>query len=103
MSNKHKEPKGKKKAPKEQKTRILVFLATWAREMFSYDDDFFYRQELLTTLKKVYLISDWANDQKERTDVLMLFEQLEDLMESLAGFQYSDFEVLDEFILKQSA
>ena len=33
----------------------------------------------------------------------MLFEQLEDLMESLAGFQHSDFEVLDEFILKQSA
>ena len=64
MHDNSKDQEGQKKAPKEQKTRILVFLATWAREMFSYDDDFFYRQELLTTLKKVYLISDWPMTRK---------------------------------------
>lgn len=98
MHNNNSDPK----EHKNQRTRILIFLANWASEMFS-QSEFEENLQLIHTLKECYLCSDWADNKQERVDVLMLFKGLESLFEGLEGHQHEDFKALDLWLLKQTA
>ncbi len=89
-------------SPKGQRTKIFVFLANWSSEMF-HQRPFEENLQLIETLKECYLISDWANDRTERTDVLLLFKGLEQLFQGLEGNTTQDYKELDQWILKQTA
>jgi len=89
------------KAHKNQRTKILVFMANWAGEMFQHQN-FEDHLELLLTLKQAYLDSAWANDRDERRNVLKLFEDFEELFKGIHKFDREDFRSLDHWILEQT-
>jgi len=94
MHHKHKSPKGHK----NQRNRILKFLANWASEM-SFHQGFVEHQLLLDTLKFVFLESDCANDRDQRMEVLHLFSQMETLLKGLGKFEPEDFKEIDKWLL----
>ena len=92
----------KSNSPKGQRTKMIVFLANWASEMHAYQpfEDVI---EHLGDLKRAYLESDWADDRDQRKQILLLFDQLQELMSNLDNHDHEDFKDLDRFILKLTA
>ena len=101
MHDKH-NPKEGSTPPKHQRTKILVFIANWVADTRQHWGDTDEVIDHIATLKRVYLMSDWANDQDERREILDLFDQIEGFVNGFSSFTAEDFVDFDEW-LKLSA